>query len=145
MCYILNTLFPHPCRLQVLGEYSHLKEELDPTTVPVLLAKVLAMKTPSSETKTWVLMAMTKLCDGGAGAAVAQQVSEAYSSCLDTVLRQRGHELQLLSQDPELRARVLPRGAGPEGLEVTEVNHDSNNGPEVVPLNLEKALVWERV
>lgn len=102
----------------VLGEYSHLKEELEPTTVPMLLAKVLAMKNATSETKTWALSAMTKLCDGGAGAAVAQQVSEAFSSCLDTVLRQRGHELQLLSQDPELRARVLPRGAGPEALEV---------------------------
>lgn len=70
-------------------------------------------------------MAMTKLCDGGAGDAVAQQVSDAYGSCLDTVLRQRGHELQLLSQDPELRARVLPRDAGPEALEVMELNHDS--------------------
>lgn len=108
--------------------------------MPVLLAKVLSMKTASSETKTWALMAMTKLCDGGAAAAVAQQISEAYSSCLDTVLRQRGHELQLLSQDPELRARVLPRGTGPETLEVTELNHDSNNWPEV-----EKALVCERV
>lgn len=130
----MNGLFPpHPCHLQVLGEYSHLKEELEPTTVPMLLAKVLAMKNATSETKTWALTAMTKLCDGGAGAAVAQQVSEAYSSCLDTVLRQRGHELQLLSQDPELRARVLPRGAGPEALEVTELNRDGNNRPDVVP------------
>lgn len=113
--------------MQVLGEYSHLKEELEPTTVTVLLAKVLAMKSASSETKTWALMAMTKLCDGGSGAAVAQQVSEAYGSCLDTVLRQRGHELQLLSQDPDLRAKVLPRGASHEALEVTELNHDSNS------------------
>lgn len=103
----------------------------------MLLAKVLAMKTASSETKTWALMALTKLCDGGAGAAVAQQLSEAFGSCLDTVLRQRGHELQLLSQDPELRAKVLPRGAGLEALEVTELNHDSSSKPKVVLLNLE--------
>lgn len=134
----MKTLPPRPCRLQVLGEYSHLREELEPTTVPVLLAKVLAMKTASSETKTWALMAMTKLCDGGAGAAVAQQVAEAYGSCLDTVLRQRGHELQLLSQDPELRASVLPRGT--DAVEVTALSHHDNKGPEAVPLNRVKAV-----
>lgn len=110
---------PRLCRGQVLGEYSRLKEELEPSTVLKLLAKVLDMKNTSGETKTWVLMAMTKLCDGGAGAAVAQGVSETYSSCLDTVLRQRAQELQHLSQDPDLRARVLTRDADLEPLEVT--------------------------
>ncbi|XP_073327523.1 AP-4 complex subunit epsilon-1 [Pagrus major] len=102
----------------VLGEYSYLKEELQPTAVLRLLAKLLDMKNTSSETKSWILMAMTKLCDGEAGVSVAQEVSETYSSSLDTVLRQRAHELQYLSQNPELRTRVLPRDAGPEPLEV---------------------------
>uniref|UniRef100_A0A3P8P4E4 AP-4 complex subunit epsilon n=1 Tax=Astatotilapia calliptera TaxID=8154 RepID=A0A3P8P4E4_ASTCA len=102
----------------VLGEYSHLREDLEPAEVLSLLAKLLDMKNSSSETKSWVLMAMTKLCKGGADASVTQEVSETYSSSLDTVLRQRAHELQYLSQDPELRARVLPRGAKPETLEV---------------------------
>lgn len=84
-----------------------------------LLAKLLDMKSTSSETKCWILMAMTKLCEGGAGVSVAQQVSETYSSSLDTVLRQRAQELQLLSQDPELRARLLPRDGGLQPLEVT--------------------------
>lgn len=88
-------------------------------TVLRLLAKLLDMKTTSSETKSWVLMAMTKLCEGGAGVSVAREVSETYSSSLDTVLRQRAQELQHLSQDPELRARVLPRHTGLEPLEVT--------------------------
>uniref|UniRef100_A0A3P8P4G0 AP-4 complex subunit epsilon n=1 Tax=Astatotilapia calliptera TaxID=8154 RepID=A0A3P8P4G0_ASTCA len=95
----------------VLGEYSHLREDLEPAEVLSLLAKLLDMKNSSSETKSWVLMAMTKLCKGGADASVTQEVSETYSSSLDTVLRQRAHELQYLSQDPELRARVLPRGS----------------------------------
>lgn len=77
------------------------------------------MKNTSSETKSWILMAMTKLCDGEAGVSVAQGVAEAYSSSLDTVLRQRAQELQCLSQDPELRAKVLPRDANLEPLEVT--------------------------
>lgn len=84
-----------------------------------LLSKLLDTKNTSSETKTWVLMTMTKLCEGAAGVSVAQEVSEAYSSSLDTVLRQRAQELQHLSQDSELRARVVPRDAGLEPLEVT--------------------------
>ncbi|KAM8751334.1 AP-4 complex subunit epsilon-1 [Acanthopagrus schlegelii] len=102
----------------VLGEYSYLKEELQPATVLRLLSKLLDMKNTSSETKSWILMAMTKLCDGEAGVSVAQEVSETYSSSLDTVLRQRAHELQYLSQNPELRSKVLPRDAGLEPLEV---------------------------
>ncbi|CAN9499415.1 unnamed protein product [Ophioblennius macclurei] len=104
----------------VLGEYSHLKEDLEAATVLALLAGLLDMKSSSSETKSWVLMAMTKLCEGGAAAdtSVAREVSEAYSSSMDTVLRQRAQELQYLSQDSELRAKVLPRGASLEPLEV---------------------------
>ncbi|XP_034442895.1 AP-4 complex subunit epsilon-1 isoform X1 [Hippoglossus hippoglossus] len=102
----------------VLGEYSHLMEELEPATVLRLLERLLDMKQTSSETKSWVLMAMTKLCEGGASVAVAQQVSETYISSMDTVLRQRAQELQHLSQDSELRARVLPRDAGLEPQEV---------------------------
>ncbi|XP_047451963.1 AP-4 complex subunit epsilon-1 [Mugil cephalus] len=102
----------------VLGEYSHLREDVDPAVVTRLLAKLLDMKNSSSETKSWVLMAMTKLCEGGAGVSVAKEVSETYSSSLDTVLRQRAQELQYLSQDSELRAKVLPRGVGLEHVEV---------------------------
>ncbi|KAM6925669.1 AP-4 complex subunit epsilon-1 [Lycodopsis pacificus] len=102
----------------VLGEYSYLREELEAATVLRLLAKLLDMKSTSSETKSWVLVAMTKLCEGGAAVSVAQEVCESYSSSLDTVLRQRAQELQHLSQDCELRARVLPRHAGLEPLEV---------------------------
>ncbi|TNN87067.1 AP-4 complex subunit epsilon-1 [Liparis tanakae] len=100
----------------VLGEYSYLREELD--AVLRLLANLLDMRSTSSETKSWVLMAMTKLCGGGAGVSVIREVCETYGSSLDTVLRQRAQELQHLSQDCELRARVLPRGAGLEPLEV---------------------------
>ncbi|KAF7656336.1 hypothetical protein LDENG_00042760 [Lucifuga dentata] len=102
----------------VLGEYAHLREELEPAIVLKLLAALLDIKHTSSETKTWVLMAMTKLCEGGACASLAQEVSETYSGSLDTALRQRVQELQHLSQDSDLRARVLPRDVGTEPLEV---------------------------
>ncbi|KAM4572524.1 AP-4 complex subunit epsilon-1 [Odontesthes bonariensis] len=102
----------------VLGEYSHLREDLDPAVVLKLLAKLLDMKSSSSETKSWALMAMTKLCLGGAASSAAREACEACSSSLDTILRQRAHELQYLSQNSELQARVLPRSDRLEPVEV---------------------------
>ncbi|PWA30526.1 hypothetical protein CCH79_00015363 [Gambusia affinis] len=102
----------------VLGEYSHLRDDLEPDVIVRLLAKLLDMKTSSSETKCWVLMAMTKLCPGGAALALVHNVSETYSSSLDTMLRQRAQELEILSQDSELQAKVLPRSASMEPVEV---------------------------
>ncbi|XP_054899872.1 AP-4 complex subunit epsilon-1 [Poeciliopsis prolifica] len=102
----------------VLGEYSHLREDLEPDVIVRLLAKLLDMKSSSSETKCWVLMAMTKLCPSGAALALVHNVSETYSSSLDTMLRQRAQELQIFSQDSELQAKVLPRSASMEPVEV---------------------------
>ncbi|XP_068595563.1 AP-4 complex subunit epsilon-1 [Brachionichthys hirsutus] len=102
----------------VLGEYSHLSKEFEPVSVLKLLANLLDLKKTSSETKSWILMAVMKICDGGEGLSVAQEVSEMYSDSLDTVLRQKAQELQHLCQNPELRARVLPRNTSPEPLEV---------------------------
>lgn len=106
--------------LQVLGEYCYLEEDLEPSTVLRLMANLLDLKTTSSETKTWVLLAMTKLCEGSS--SVTEEVCETYSSSLDTVLRQRAQELQHLSQDSELKARVLPRDASRDPLEVKTNN-----------------------
>lgn len=113
--------------VQVLGEYSYLKEDIEPSTVLALLAKVLNLKNTTGETKSWVLMAMTKLCEGRTSGSVTQEVSETYSSSLDTVLRERAQELQHLSQDSELQARVLPRDSGREPLEVTCKHNELQN------------------
>lgn len=102
----------------VLGEYSHLRRDLDPAKVMTLLTKLLDMRQTSSETKTWVLMAMTKLCSGEANVSIAQSVCEDHCNSMDTVLRQRAHELQLLSQDPALQGQLFPLDSGPEPLEV---------------------------
>ena len=85
-------------------------------------------------------MAMTKLCDGEAAVSVAQEVSETYSSSLDTALRQRAHELQYLSQNPELRSKVLPRDAGLEPLEVTYRHSGLQSYSDNVKVNAVKSL-----
>lgn len=107
--------------LQVLGEYCHLKEDLEPAIVLKLMANLLDLKSTSSETKTWILSAMMKLCGSSSSdVSVIHEVCETYSSSLDTVLRQRAQELQHLSQDSELRARVLPHDSSREPLEVRQ-------------------------
>lgn len=51
-------------------------------------------------------------------AELLQGVAQLHSSSLDTQLRQQALELLLLGQDPQLQARVLPRGAAATSLEV---------------------------
>lgn len=109
------------CFVQVVGEYAHLNKDLEPDAVLRLLVKLLDMRSSTSETKSWVLMAMTKLCSGGAALSVAREVSETYVSSMDTVLRQRAQELQHLSQDSALQSRVLPRSGSQEPVEVTHM------------------------
>ncbi|KAL7857667.1 hypothetical protein AOLI_G00177690 [Acnodon oligacanthus] len=102
----------------VLGEYSCLKEDVDQQEVIRLLKKLLEQRGVSSETRSWALSALTKLCKGPGCAELALELAESLSSSLDTVLRQQAHELRLLSQDSQLHARVLPHPAPLDSLEV---------------------------
>ncbi|XP_036824744.1 AP-4 complex subunit epsilon-1 [Oncorhynchus mykiss] len=103
----------------VLGEYSYLREEeSDPGSVMRLLARLLDQRHTSTETRSWVLGAMTKLCSSPVSVALARDVCERYSGSLNTVLRQKAQELMILSQDTKLRARVLPAEGRLESLEV---------------------------
>ena len=102
----------------MLGEYSSVKEGLEPVTVLRLLAPLLDLRHCSSETKSWVLTAMTKLSHGPTCLSVAQELAERHGGSLDTVLRQRLHELQHLASHAELRLRLLPHSQGLEPLEV---------------------------
>lgn len=83
-----------------------------------LLKKLLAQKGVSSETKSWVLSGLTKLCKGPGCGELALELAESLSSSLDTVLRQQAQELRLLSQDSQLHIRVLPSAASWDSLEV---------------------------
>ncbi|XP_026775724.2 AP-4 complex subunit epsilon-1 [Pangasianodon hypophthalmus] len=99
------------CFLQViswvLGEYSCMREGLDQREVMALLKKLLEQRGVSSETRSWVLCALTKLCQSSGSEELVVELAESLSSSLDTVLRQQAHELQCLSRDSQLHARVL--------------------------------------
>ena len=71
---------------------------------------------------------MMKLCEGPACAALVQQVCDRYTGSLDTVLRQKAQELQHLSQDAELRSRVMTRRGTLEPLEVRDTTAQSVRG-----------------
>ncbi|KAJ8002541.1 hypothetical protein DPEC_G00159980 [Dallia pectoralis] len=104
----------------VLGEYAHLSEDpdSDPDRVMRLLARLLDQTHTSAETRCWILSAMTKLNPNPASVTLVRDVGERYSGSLDTVLRQRAHELMILSQDSDLRGRVLSAEGRLEQVEV---------------------------
>lgn len=92
---------------QVLGEYSCVREGLDQREVVALLKKLLEQRGVSSETRSWVLCALTKLCTSSGSAELVLELAESSASSLDTVLRQQAYELLCLSRDSQLHARVL--------------------------------------
>ncbi|KAK7117254.1 hypothetical protein R3I94_022723 [Phoxinus phoxinus] len=100
----------------VLGEYSHLQECVDQREVIRLLAKLLDQRSVSSETRVWILSALTKISEGQTDLIL--ELAESLSSSQDTVLRQQAQELRHLSQDSQLQECVLPRGAPWNSMEV---------------------------
>ncbi|XP_034144045.1 AP-4 complex subunit epsilon-1 [Esox lucius] len=112
------------CFLQViswvLGEYAHLRPDQasDPGKVMRLLTRLLDQRHASAQTRRWILSALTKLCSSPVSIALARDVGERYFGSLDTVLRQRAHELMILSQDAGLRGRVLSAEGRLEHVEV---------------------------
>ncbi|KAJ8417056.1 hypothetical protein AAFF_G00282830 [Aldrovandia affinis] len=102
----------------VLGEFSFLKADLEPGLVLSRLASLLDQDLVTTETKSWVLAAMCKLCGGVVGEGVAGQVAAQFGGSLNTTLRQQAQELHVLSLDQALRSRVLPPHTSWDGLEV---------------------------
>ncbi|KPP66345.1 AP-4 complex subunit epsilon-1-like, partial [Scleropages formosus] len=102
----------------VLGEFSFLKEGLEPADVVERLGKLLDDDAITTETRCWVLAAMSKLCGSSDALCKAEKVAHKYTSCLDTALRQQAVELELLGRDVDLRTRVLPQHGARNQLEV---------------------------
>uniref|UniRef100_A0A673GLL8 AP-4 complex subunit epsilon n=1 Tax=Sinocyclocheilus rhinocerous TaxID=307959 RepID=A0A673GLL8_9TELE len=110
------------CFLQVmswvLGEYAHLQESVDQREVIRLLTQLLDQRSVSSETRVWILSALTKISEGQTDLIL--DLAESLSSSQDTVLRQQAQELRHLSQESQLHEWALPRGAPWDGIEVVD-------------------------
>ncbi|XP_048014044.1 AP-4 complex subunit epsilon-1 [Megalobrama amblycephala] len=100
----------------VLGEYSDLQECVDQREVIRLLTKLLDQRSVTSETRVWILSALTKISEGQTDLIL--DLSESLSSSQDTVLRQQAQELRHLSRDSQLHEWALPRGAPWDSMEV---------------------------
>ncbi|KAL0155342.1 hypothetical protein M9458_049605, partial [Cirrhinus mrigala] len=85
----------------VLGEYAHLQESVDQR-------EMLDQRSVSSETRVWILSALTKISEGQIDLIL--NLAESLSSSQDT-------ELRHLNQDSQLHEGVLPRGAPWDGME----------------------------
>ncbi|XP_067235633.1 AP-4 complex subunit epsilon-1 isoform X2 [Chanodichthys erythropterus] len=100
----------------VLGEYSDFQECVDQREVIRLLTKLLDQRSVTSETRVWILSALTKISEGQTDLIL--DLSESLSSSQDTVLRQQAQELRHLSRDSQLHEWALPRGAPWDSMEV---------------------------
>ncbi|MGH0132215.1 UNVERIFIED_CONTAM: hypothetical protein FKN15_021636 [Acipenser sinensis] len=102
----------------VLGEYFFLKAETKPEVVLDKLGRLLDQSSVTSETKGWIMAAITKLSSHTVCPNTVAEVAQKYTTSLDTVLRQHAFELKHLNEDRDLIRRVLPLDASCEDIEV---------------------------
>nr|XP_033776243.1 AP-4 complex subunit epsilon-1 isoform X2 [Geotrypetes seraphini]XP_033776244.1 AP-4 complex subunit epsilon-1 isoform X2 [Geotrypetes seraphini] len=100
----------------VLGEYSYLKTDVHPESIMAKLSTYLELNSVTSETKAWLLGAVTKLAALTPSADIVDKLTEKFSSSFDTCLRQCAFELQILHKNPEVMKKLLPVNASCEDL-----------------------------
>ncbi|XP_075431792.1 AP-4 complex subunit epsilon-1 isoform X2 [Ascaphus truei] len=96
----------------VLGEYVYLVQNVPTETVMLKLHSFLKESSVTSETKAWIMAAITKLAALNPHSASVDKVIQEFSTCLDTGMRQHACELKQLQEDVALMQRVLPVNTG---------------------------------
>lgn len=105
-----NTFYPQrfiQVMSWVLGEYSHLLDEENPEGVISRLYKLLMSDSISSETKAWLIAAVTKLTPQARSSHVVEKLIQEFTISLNTCLRQHAFELKHLQEDVELMKSLL--------------------------------------
>ncbi|KAM9201458.1 AP-4 complex subunit epsilon-1 [Dugong dugon] len=92
----------------VLGEYSYLLDKETPEAVITRLYKLLMHSSISSETKAWLIAAVTKLTPQAHSSNVVKRLIQEFIISLDTCMRQHAFELKHLHENVELMKSVLP-------------------------------------
>ncbi|GAB5572463.1 AP-4 complex subunit epsilon-1 isoform X1 [Prionailurus iriomotensis] len=92
----------------VLGEYSYLLDEETPEEVITKLYKLLMNDSVSSETKAWLLAAVTKLTPQAHSSNIVERLIQEFTVSLDTCMRQHAFELKCLRENVELMKSLLP-------------------------------------
>ncbi|XP_054421405.1 AP-4 complex subunit epsilon-1 [Pteronotus mesoamericanus] len=92
----------------VLGEYSYLSDKETPEEVITKLYKLLMNDSISSETKAWLIAAVTKLMPQARSSNIVEKLIQEFTVSLDTCMRQHAFELKHLHENVELMKRLLP-------------------------------------
>uniref|UniRef100_A0A2K6AL51 AP-4 complex subunit epsilon n=1 Tax=Mandrillus leucophaeus TaxID=9568 RepID=A0A2K6AL51_MANLE len=102
----------------VLGEYSYLLDKETPAEVIAKLYKLLMNDSVSSETKTWLIAAVTKLTPQAHSFDTVERLIHEFTISLDTCMRQHAFELKHLHENVELMKSLLPVDRSCEDLVV---------------------------
>uniref|UniRef100_A0A8C7BVK1 AP-4 complex subunit epsilon-1 n=1 Tax=Neovison vison TaxID=452646 RepID=A0A8C7BVK1_NEOVI len=92
----------------VLGEYYYLLDKDTPEEVLTKLYKLLISDSVSSETKAWLIAAVTKLTSQAHSSNIVERLIQEFTVSLDTCMRQHAFELKHLCENVELMKTLLP-------------------------------------
>ncbi|NXK50184.1 AP4E1 protein, partial [Chauna torquata] len=92
----------------VLGEYSSLATDVDPEIILTRLHSLLKKTFVTSETKAWIMAAVTKIASRISCSKTVDKLIQEFSSSLDTCMRQHAFELKHLCEDKVLMKNLLP-------------------------------------
>ncbi|KAL6082730.1 hypothetical protein STEG23_016485, partial [Scotinomys teguina] len=105
-----NTFYPQrflQVMSWVLGEYSHLLDKESPEEIISRLYKLLMSDSISSETKAWLIAAVTKLTPQAHSSHIVEKLIQEFTITLNTCLRQQAFELKHLHGNVELMKNLL--------------------------------------
>ncbi|KAM9533191.1 AP-4 complex subunit epsilon-1 isoform 2-T2 [Guaruba guarouba] len=92
----------------VLGEYSSLVTDVDPEVTLTKLHSLLKKTFVTSETKVWIMAAVTKIASRASYSKAVDEIIQEFSNSLDTCMRQYAFELKNLCEDKALMKNLLP-------------------------------------
>ncbi|XP_058521842.1 AP-4 complex subunit epsilon-1 [Ochotona princeps] len=92
----------------VLGEYSYLLDKEMVEEVITKLYRLLMNDSISSETKAWLIAAVTKLTSQTHSSNIVEKLIQEFTTSLDTCMRQHAFELKYLHENMELMKSLLP-------------------------------------
>ncbi|KAM6257374.1 AP-4 complex subunit epsilon-1 isoform 1-T1 [Porphyrio hochstetteri] len=92
----------------VLGEYSSLVTDVDPEVILAKLHSLLKKTFVTSETKAWIMAAVTKIASRTSYSKTVNKLIQEFSNSLDTCMRQYAFELKHLCEDKALMKNLLP-------------------------------------
>ncbi|KAM9313264.1 LOW QUALITY PROTEIN: AP-4 complex subunit epsilon-1 [Gastrophryne carolinensis] len=102
----------------VLGEYAFFAKHTPTELVMRRLYGLVVQGSVTSETKAWIMAALTKLAAVSPHSSLVEKLIQEFSTCLDTGIRQQACELKALLEDAQLMQRLFPLNSSCEDIMV---------------------------